>query len=165
MTCLFFFLERGKGGVRGEIKFCCYFILNLIQKMYPQKHNYMKTQHCVLPLTGICDLHKIRCEKFQAPNVCQLFLSEHTLYTEAKNSRTNKCATANISDFIRMIMAHGWLAPPATVSTVWWKCGTRWWNVLPSLVCIIRTKNSILIHFEIFGTQKMIGWGGTLLQF
>ena len=67
----------------------------------------MKTQHCVLPLTGVRNLHKISYDKFQAPNVYQLFFSEHTLYTEARNSRTNKCATVNIYNFIWMIMAHG----------------------------------------------------------
>ena len=40
------FFEGGRG-VRGEIKFCCYFILNLIQELYPQEHSYMKTKHCV----------------------------------------------------------------------------------------------------------------------
>ena len=158
MTCLFL-REEGGWGVRLSFAVTLFWIW---YKNCTHRNTAIWKQN-IVSLIGICDRHKIRYEKFQEQNVCQLFLSEHTLYTEAKNSRTNKHATANISNFIRMIMAHGWLAPLATVSTFSWKSGTRWWNVLPSLVYIMCTKNSIFIHLEIFRTEKMIGRGGGLV--
>lgn len=74
----------------GEIKFCCYFVLNVIQKMYPQKHTIV-----YYPLLACVTCTQSGTKSFKN-QMCANYVS---LKTNTVYRRTNKCATAKYIKF------------------------------------------------------------------
>lgn len=123
--------------------------------MWYKKCTHRNTPLCITPYLHVWHAHNQVRKVSRTKCVPTMFLSKQTLYTEEPTNVQQQ----NISNFIRMIMAHGWLAPLASVSTFSWKSGTRWWNVCHpwSILCAQKTAYSYILKYW---EQRKWGGGG-----
>lgn len=118
------------------------------------KHNivYYSLLACVT-----CIKSDMRCPKNKMCASC-VSLKTNTVYRsqELKNQHQT-CNSKYLNNFIRMMMAQGWLAP-LTTGTFSRKSGTRWWNVCHplSILCAQKPAYSYISTYSV--QRKWMGW-------